>query len=185
MDLVNRVRYILVSPVSEWRVIDAEPDPPSDILKNYVANLAAIPAVCAFIGTSIVGVAGYRTGLFTGLAGVIVHYVLAIAGVFVVAFVINALAPMFGGQKDFNRAFKVAAYAPTAAWVAGAFTLLPILSVLAIFGVYSVYLFFLGLPMLMQTRTDSSVAYVLVVLVRAIIVWTVVLFLPARLLGLA
>ena len=37
---------------------------------------------------------------------------------FILAFIINALAPTFGAQKDSDKAFKVAVYAPTAAWVA-------------------------------------------------------------------
>ena len=39
-------------------------------------------------------------------------------GVFIVAFVVDALAPTFGGRKDFISAMKVAAFAPTAAWLA-------------------------------------------------------------------
>src|ERR1041385_7603125 len=136
MDLVSRVKNILLDPQNEWRVINGEQDPPGVILKSYVAILAAIPVVCGFIGASIIGVGPYRTGFFIGLIGAIIHYVLALVGVYVVAFVIDALAPTFGGRKDFNSAFKVAAYSPTAWWVAGVFALLPILSVLTILGLY-------------------------------------------------
>src|SRR3954465_13623144 len=128
MDLVSRVKNILLDPQNEWRVIDAEPDTPADILKNYVAILAAIPVVCGFIGASIIGAGPYRTGIVIGLFSAIIQYVLALIGVYVIAFIIDALAPTFGGRKDFNSAFKVAAYAPTAAWVAGVFALLQSLS---------------------------------------------------------
>src|SRR3954471_11870559 len=116
MDLVSRVKNILIDPQNEWRVVDAESDTPASILKNYVAILAAIPVVCGFIGASIIGVGPYRTGLFVGLIAAIIHYVLTLIGVYVVAFLIDALAPIFGGHKDFSRAFKVSAYAPTAVW---------------------------------------------------------------------
>jgi hypothetical protein len=178
MDLVSRVKNILVSPISEWRAIDDEPDRPSDILKNYVAILAAIPAVCGFIGLVLIG-----GSIVFGLISAIIQYGLTLASVYVVAFVINALAPMFGGIRDFSRAFKVAAYAPTAAWVAGAFALIPALAVFMILGVYSIYLFFIGLPILMRGRVDSSVAYILVVLVTVTIVYMVILYLPMTLLG--
>ena len=46
MDLVSRVKNILIDPQNEWRVIDGEPDAPANILKNYVAIVAAIPVVC-------------------------------------------------------------------------------------------------------------------------------------------
>jgi len=183
MDLVSRVKNILLDPQTEWRAIDAEPDQPIDILKNYVMIVAAIPVVCGFIGASIIGVGPYRTGILIGLIGAIVHYVLTLVGVYVVAFIIDALAPTFGGQKDFTRAFKVAAYAPTAAWVAGVFSLLPVLSVLTILGLYSLYLLYLGLPMLMRTPPERTIGYVLAMIVCAIIVWIVIFSLPLALLG--
>ena len=184
MDLVSRVKNILIDPQNEWRVIDGEPDTPSDILKNYVAIVAAIPVVCGFIGASIIGVGPYRTGIVVGFIAAVIHYLLTLIGVFVVAFIIDTLAEMFGGRKNFNSAFKVAAYAPTAAWVAGVFALLPVLSILTILGLYSLYLFYLGLPVLMRTPPEKAIGYVLAVIVCAIIVWLLIFSLPLMLLGM-
>jgi hypothetical protein len=80
---------------------------------------------------------------------------------------------------------KVAAYAPTAAWVASVFALLPILAVLTVLGLYSFYLLYLGLPILMRTPQDKTLGYLLSVIVCTIIVWGLILLLPARLFGLA
>src|ERR1043165_8410045 len=132
MDLVSRVKNILLDPQNEWRVTDAERDQPIDILKNYVAIVAAIPVVCGFIGASIIGAAGFRTGIFIGLISAIIHYILTLVGVYLIAFIVDALAPPCGGRRDFNSAFKFPASAPAASWVAGVFALLPILSVLTI-----------------------------------------------------
>ena len=184
MDLVSRVKNILIDPQNEWRVIDGEPDTPANILKNYVAIVAAIPVVCGFVGASIIGVGPYRTGILVGLIAAVVHYALTLIGVYVVALVIDALAPTFGGRKDFTSAFKVAAYAPTAAWVAGVFALLPVLSVLTILGLYSLYLLYLGLPMLMRTPREKTIGYVLAVIVCAIIVWVLIFAVPTALLGM-
>jgi hypothetical protein len=182
MDVVSRVKNILIDPKTEWGVIDGEPDDPVTILKSYVVIVAAIPAVCGFIGASIIGVAGYRTGIIGGFVSAVLSYVLTLAGVFVMAFIIDTLAEMFGGQKNFNSAFKVAAYAPTASWVAGVFTLIPVLSVLAILGLYSLYLLYLGLPVLMRTPPDKAIGYVIAVIVAAIIVSLLIFWIPARLL---
>jgi hypothetical protein len=184
MDIVSRAKNILVDPKTEWGVIDGEPDNPSTILKSYVAIVAAIPVVCGFIGSSIIGVAGYRTGIVVGFLGAVLNWVLTLIGVFVIAFIIDALAEMFGGRKNFNGAFKVAAYAPTAMWVAGVFTLIPVLSVLTILGLYSLYLFYLGLPMLMRAPPEKAVGYVVAVIVAAIIVWVLIFSLPLMLLGM-
>jgi len=184
MDLVSRVKNILIDPQNEWRVIDAEPDTPAGIVKSYVALLAAVPVVCGFIGASIIGIGPYRTGIFVGLIAAIISYGLTLLGVYVVAFLIDALAPTFGGAKDFTRAFKVAAYAPTAIWVAGVFSLLPVLSALTILGLYSLYLFYLGLPVLMRTPPEKAIGYVLAVIVCAFIVWLLIFSLPLALLGM-
>ena len=184
MDVVSRVKNLLVDPRTEWGVIAAEPDNPGTILKSYVAIVAAIPVVCGFIGTSIIGVAGYRTGIVIGFLGAVLNYVLTLIGVFVLAFIIDALAPTFGGRKDFNSAFKVAAYAPTASWVAGVFTLIPVLSVLTLLGLYSLYLFYLGLPPLMRAPPERAIGYVIAVIVAAVIVWLLIVSLPAMLLGM-
>jgi hypothetical protein len=181
MDVVSRVKNILIDPKTEWGVIDGEPDDPITILKSYVAIVAAIPAVCGFIGASIIGVAGYRTGIIGGFFSAVVSYVLTLVGVFVMAFIIDTLAEMFGGKKNFNSAFKVAAYAPTASWVAGVFTLIPVLSVLTILGLYSLYLLYLGLPMLMRTPPDKAIGYVIAVIVAAIIISLLIFWIPARL----
>ena len=82
MDLVERVKAILTTPKTEWRTIESEPGDPAYLFTNYVAILAAIPAVCGFIGMSIVGVGmpmtgTYRVGIVGGFAAAIVHYVLA------------------------------------------------------------------------------------------------------------
>ena len=83
-----------------------------------------------------------------------------------------------------SSAFKVAAYAPTAAWVAGVFALLPILSVLTILGLYSLYLLYVGLPMLMRTPPERAIGYIIAVIVCAVIVWLLIFTLPLMLLGM-
>src|SRR5436305_3789853 len=113
MNLVARVQAILLYPKSEWLVIEREPGDLGFLFTNYVAILAAIPAVCGFIGRSIVGVGGYRAGLFSGLLIAIVGYVLTFVGVYVMALIINALAPSFNGQKSFNNALKLVVYSFT------------------------------------------------------------------------
>ena len=183
MNLVARVKGLLIDPKAEWRIVKGEPGDTGALMKSYVAILAAIPAVCSFIGTSIVGIGPYRTGIVPGLASAIGGYILSLIGVFIVAFVIDTLAEKFAGRKNFASAFKVAAYAPTAAWIASVFTAIPVLSFFSVLGLYSLYLFYTGLPILMKVPEDKLLGYMLVVLVCVVIVWAIILFLPARLLG--
>ena len=108
MDLVSRIKGILTDPTAEWRRIEAEPADTGALLKNYVAILAAIPAVCGFIGASIIGVGPIRTPFVQGLVSAVGGYLLTFIGVFIMAFVIDALADKFGGKKNFMNAIKVA-----------------------------------------------------------------------------
>ena len=86
------------------------------------------------------------------------------------AFIINALAPTFGAEKDSGKAFKVAVYSYTPAWIAGALQILPALGLLGIIAaLYGLYLLYLGLPALMKAPQDKAVAYTAVVVVCAIV----------------
>jgi hypothetical protein len=183
MDLVSRVKGILLDPKAEWQVIEREPTDTGALLKGYVAILAAIPAVCGFLGTSIIGIAGYRTPFLFGIISAIVGYLITFVGVYVMAFVVDELAEKFGGRRGYANAFKIAVYTPTAAWLASVFTAIPILAVLAALGLYSFYLLYTGLPILMKVPEDNVLGYFLAVLVCAIIVWALILFVPAMLFG--
>ena len=105
-----------------------EPGSAGFLIPNYVAFVAAIPAVCTFIGTSLIGSGGYRIGIGLGLARAVVVYVLSLVGVFVVAYIIDFLAGTFGARKSPDNAMRVSAYSPTAAWVAGVFNIIPALA---------------------------------------------------------
>ena len=50
MNLVERVKAILLTPNTEWPVIEREPGDAAYLFTNYVAILAAIPAVCGLVG---------------------------------------------------------------------------------------------------------------------------------------
>jgi hypothetical protein len=49
----------------------------------------------------------------------VVTYGMTLLSVFLLALIIDALAPSFDGQKNRVQAFKVAAYTGTAGWVFG------------------------------------------------------------------
>lgn len=179
MNVVERAKNLILQPSQEWKVIDAEPHTVQDLYTRYVMILAAIPAVCAFIGFSLVGVgvfgATYRTPMASGVAYLVVSYLMGLATVYVFALVIDALAPSFGGQKNFIQALKVAAFTPTAAWLAGVFSIIPSLSIIgALLSLYSLYLLYVGLPLLMKTPEDKTIPYIVVVLIAAIVLVVVI-----------
>jgi hypothetical protein len=56
MNLIERVKNILVSPKPEWDVIDGENAPHMKVFTQYVLLLALIPAIGYFIGYGLVGI---------------------------------------------------------------------------------------------------------------------------------
>lgn len=179
MNMVERAKNLILQPKKEWQVIDGETHTVQGLYTRYVMILAAIPAVCGFIGLSIVGIgvfgATYHVGMAAGVAHMVVQYLMSLGMVYLLALIIDALAPNFGSQKNFGQAFKVAAFMPTAAWVAGVFSIIPSLSIIgALLSLYSLYLLFLGLPILMKTPEDKAVPYVVVVIIAAIVIAVVI-----------
>ncbi len=177
--LVVHAREILVHPQQEWEVIDREPASVGGLYRTYIVPLAAVGPIATLIGMSLFGVSipflgRYRAPFGSALASGIVRYALALGGVFLLALVIDALAPSFGGQKNRIQALKVAAYASTAAWLAGIFALIPALALLGVLGLYSLYLLYLGLPVLMKTPKDKALAYTAVVMVCALVIFTLI-----------
>ena len=115
--LVQRVKNILITPKTEWPVIDAEPATIGGIYKNYVMILAAIPPVCMLVGLLVFGMPYIAFPMGYLIAQAVLSYVMALIGCYVLALIIDALAPSFGGTKDRVKAFKVAAYSSTASTV--------------------------------------------------------------------
>jgi Yip1 domain len=174
MNIVQRVQDILLKPKETWPVIEQEPADTASIYKNYLVILAAIPAIASFIGLTLIGVGAFgvhvRVPLLAGLVNLVVGYVLSLVMVFVLALVVDALAPTFGGTKNQLNALKLVAYAGTAGFVGGIFSLLPSLAVLGLLAaLYSIYLIYTGLPVLMKNPADKSVAYTVVVIVCGIV----------------
>jgi len=167
-NLQARVTNILKQPAAEWPVIAAEPGDVASLLQGYAAPLAAIPAVCRWIGFSVIGVSvpfvgTFRVGIVRGLANAIVYWVFALVGAYIAALVIEKLAPTFKSSGSTLDALKLVVYASTPVWVAGVLNLIPALSVLIIIAaLYAIYVFYLGLPHLMHTPADQVIPYMVV-----------------------
>ncbi len=183
MNLVERVKAILMQPKSEWLAIAREPGDPGYLFSNYVMILAAIPPICSFIGGSLIGYGPIRIGIISGLFHAVIIYGLTLAIVYVTAYIIDYLAGMFGGQQNLDNAMRVSAYAPTAAWLAGVFHIIPLLGILGLLGLYSLYLLHTGLAALMRPAPDKAVIYTIAVIVCIIVIWFVVVGLFAAILG--
>jgi hypothetical protein len=172
MIVLRRIIAILADPAAEWAVIEAEPGDASYLLSRYVAPLALIPAVFGIIGACVVGAvvpgAGLvRASLAAGLVGAVFAYVMSCAAVVCLGVLVRLLAPTFGGQRDFNAAFKLAAYAYTPIWLTGIFLLAPGLRFLEFTGFYGAYILWTGASRLTKVPVEKLPVFTAVLVVCA------------------
>jgi len=174
MNLVERAKNIITSPKTEWDVVANEEPNTQQIIVGYVFPLALVPTIAIIIGWGLIGVLG-STSFDFGIAMGLVILLNALISVFVAAFVIDALAPSFGSQKNLGKAVQLIAYSLTPVWVGGIFNILPSLSWLGtLFGLYGLYLLFIGVVPLMKTPEEKKIGYIIVSIVVLIVVYFVI-----------
>ena len=189
--IIERVKAILTTPRTEWPVAAAEPASVGGLYAGYIVIVAALPAIASFIKGSLIGYGGFgitiRTPFTLGIVAMVLGYVLSLVMTYVVALIVNALAPTFGGQKDQTQALKTIAYAWTAYWIASIGTIVPWLGWLIGIagGIYSIYLLYLGLPHTMKCPPDKAAGYTAVSVVIAIVLGWIIGLVVAGVVGTA
>jgi len=181
---VERAKAMIVSPKLEWPEIANETTEPAKVLTGYAIPLIAIGPIASLIGgqlfrPSFAGIS-LQVSFTTAVTTAVISFVLGIVGLFVIAFVANALSPKFGGRDNFHAAFRLVAYSMTAVWAAAIFGLIPALSILSIVGLYSLYVFAVGAKPILGVPEDKAVAYTAVTVVIAIVVTVVLASIAVR-----
>ncbi len=172
-EIVSRLKGILMAPEEALREVKGEVWGVSEMMKGYVAILAAVPAAAFFVG--LIGRGNFfRTLIFCGMI-----YGMGFVNVFVFGKIIDALAGYFNSTKSDLNAFKLSVYSMTPAFVAGLLNVNPSLNFLGtLVSLYGIYIFYLGLPILMETPEDKRVLYtvacIVAMVVVSIIVWSIV-----------
>jgi hypothetical protein len=176
--ILARVQALLLRPKATWGEIDKQTVGLQETYLNYVIPLAAIPAVANFFGLALIGVGPpgqhARLDFVAGLFEALISLGLTLGMVYALAYAIDWLAPQFGAQRNFNQAFKISAFAPTAFWVTGLLQLIPALRIFALVGAaYSLYLLYLALPVLMRPQTGKEQTYVLAIGGVGVVLWVI------------
>ena len=163
MALLDRIKGILLDPRSEWPKIAAEPATVQSIYTRYVMILAAIGPVAMLVRYS-------ELGFPWALRLAVASYVIALVMVFVLAMVVDVLAPSFGGEKDFVASLKLVAYSGTIVYLAGILHLVGWIAqmLMWIAAVYALYTFFLGAPALRKCAAEKAVPFTLAIAIGVI-----------------
>jgi hypothetical protein len=182
MNLVDRAKNILITPKTEWEVIKNEQTSTADLFTKYAMILAVIPVIATIIGFSIIGVSfgfgvAFKWPFSASLLHGVVSYILNLVSIYVIALIVDALAPSFGSTKNLDASLKVVLYSYTASFVAGIFMIIPMLSWLALLvSLYSFYLMYLGLKIVKDTPEDKLAGYLVVTILISIVIYVVIGF---------
>src|SRR5262245_25942445 len=176
MTIVERAKRLCLAPDAEWSVIASERATLGELITGYALPLAAVSALGSLLGTVLFG-----SGIAFALRVAVMSVIIGLVDVVILSALVDALAPSFGAPKNSEGAAKVAAYAPTAAWVGGIAQVIPRLgSLIAFIGaLYSFYLLYLGLMRVMKSPQDKVVGYTVVVVLVAIVVGFLVSYITA------
>jgi hypothetical protein len=159
VNIVERLKGILLSPKTEWPKIAAEPMTAQGIYTGWVMIFAAIGPLAALLAGQ-------------GLVMAIGQYLMMLVVTALVAMILDALAPSFGGEKDFVSALKLSAFSYTAAFAGGIFGVLgPVGGILGLLAAaYAWYTFYLGAPVLRKCAPEKAVVYTIVVVLAGMVV---------------
>ena len=175
MNAVERAKNILLTPAKEWENIKTESLSTAQIYSQYVIIMALIPVISQFIERSFIGIdfggERMRFPIVNTFGYSVLEYILTLAGIYITALIIDALAPSFGARKDLNGSLKIAAFSPTAVWVVSLVTWIPGLWFVGIFGLYSLYLLYLGIKLIKETPEDKLIGYYVVIILVMIVIF--------------
>lgn len=179
MNLIDRVKNILITPKTEWLVIDAETATIGSIFTGYVLPLSVIGA----LGTILSGLlfSGIYASMTFTIAMAVVALVIYLALFYITVLIFDALAPSFNSEKNSGKSAQAIAYSYTPSYIAGLLSFIPVIGWLLMFAgwAYSVYILYLGLGPVKKTPEDKKVVYLLVTYVILIAAY----FILAAILG--
>lgn len=184
MKIIWRVIAIISRPRETWLEIKSEQIPVRALFAAYASLIAIIPAAAgfvkmSFIGTTVLGI-HFRIPVMSGLIHACFYYIVSLIGVFIIAFIIHALAPSFDSRKDLESAAKLAVFSTTPAFVGEILVMAPYLGFIRfLIAMYSFVVLYLGLPVLMETPGEKRVMYFIVIVLVSFVVFPLVLMIPS------
>ena len=175
MNLVARAKEMITNPASAWTRIDAENPPAATVATTWLLPFALLGALAAFLGFWWFGAGGFGVSIHYGFFGslklAIMGLVAMLVTVTAVSALVSALAPRFGGQSSFDRAFALMSYGAAGALIGNLAAVVPLLSILALVGaLYSLYLIYKGLPVMMKSPPQRSALYLILIIIGAFLI---------------
>ncbi len=189
---MNHVWGLFSHPDRELHIIRGENESVSHHYTHHVLLMAAIPVICAFIGTTQFG---WRFGeggsvlisVGTGLALAVIFYALMLGGVAVMGRVIWWMARSYPNRPSLTRCMVFAGYVATPLFLSGLVALWPLVWLCALVGTvalfYTGYLLYLGVPTFLSINKEEGLSFSSSTLAIGVLVLEVLLALTVVLWG--
>ena len=178
MNLIERIKNILITPKTEWEVINKETATPGSLFTGYVLPLA----IFASLGTVIryflvVG----SIGITYMIAGAVIAFIAVLLSFYFTALIVDMLAPGFNSEKNMGKSAQLVAYSGTPSYIGGFLSFIPVIGLFISLAAwtYGIYLMYLGIGLLKKTPEDKKVVYLIV----AFVIMIALYFLIAAILG--
>ena len=179
MNLVERVKNILITPKTEWEVINGETATTQSLLMGYVLPLSIVAAIGSLLkGLLFGGVVGLKFFIISA----VIAFIASIVAFYVSVIIVDMLAPSFGSEKNMGKSAQLVAYSGTASYIGGLLSFIPVIGLIVSLAawVYGIYLMYLGIGPLKKTPEDKKVVYMIV----AFLIMIVLYFVVAAILGM-
>jgi hypothetical protein len=171
--LFKHVWGLFSQPEQEWEAIREERCTIGKCYISHTAILAALPAVCTYIGATQVGWrigSGEVTRLTADSALLIsvAFYFALLVGVFIMGRAIYWMANNFGAQVSVEKSVVFAAYTATPLFLVGVMALYPLLWLNMLIGLvalgYTIFLLYTGVPIVMRVTREQGFLFASAVL---------------------
>ena len=162
---MNDVSGLFSHPDREMHVIRSENETVSHHYTHHVLLMAAVPVICAFIGTTQIGWDFddgniVKLSWTTGLALAVVFYALMLAGVAVMGRVIYWMARNYPQRPSLTHCMVFAGYVATPLFLSGIVALYPLVWLCALVGTlalfYTGYLLYIGIPTFLNINKEEG-----------------------------
>ncbi len=189
---MNHVWGLLSHPNREMQEIKRENETVSHHYTHHVLIMAAIPVICAFIGTTQIGWnfgdgTFVQLSLFTGFYLGVLFYALMLAGVAVMGRVIWWMARSYPQRPSLARCMVFAGYVATPLFLSGVVALYPLVWLCVAVGalalVYTGYLLYVGVPDFLNINKEEGMSFSSSTLAIGVLVLEVLLALAVILWG--
>lgn len=173
MNLIERVKNILITPKTEWDVINGETATTQSLLMGYVLPLAIVAAVGSLLkGLLFAGAFGLKFFIISA----VIAFIASVVAFYVSVIIVDMLAPSFGSEKNMGKSAQLVAYSGTPSYVGGLLSFIPVIGWLIALAAwaYGIYLMYLGIGPLKKTPEDKKVVYMIVAFLIMIVLYFVV-----------